>query len=239
VVLVAVFLLLSLSNPPQLFAYEDLTIIQHPKPPIGVNATLYSLSNCYDEVNYRVCSKNSPLGRLGCSRIYSAPETMGGLTPALPILLCSPANPASGTTLPAHDFVFNAGCREPLYMRYVVWKDGKYLVVRNRAELRSLYAPIESADEALGYAIAATGYTPLYSIPINKSFRFYSKRIEDSRVDETGIGYQVHLFSHNRCGCGPHPYNSIVVTVERDGTIQESAPLHLFDDPAEDSFCGE
>ena len=50
------------------------------------------------------------------------------------------------------------------YVRYAIMQDGQLKVLKSIADLQQAYAPIESEDEALSYALAATGLGVRYGL---------------------------------------------------------------------------
>ena len=54
----------------------------------------------------------------------------------------------------------------PQMVRYIVYQEGQFRLVSTFDEFRALYAPIESADEALSYALATTGLSARYNLKV-------------------------------------------------------------------------
>lgn len=121
----------------------------------------------------------------------------------------------------------------------VIHKDGIFQLVSTKEELRALFAPIESADEALSYALLVTEYHARYDPPAYHSGPcapgglvdnlILVEVIEDTHVVEIEDGYEVYLFGEEKFGCGSHPVWSVPVQVKHDGTITEGPRVKLYE----------
>jgi hypothetical protein len=129
----------------------------------------------------------------------------------------------------------------PKCVRVRVKQDGVSRTLSTPEELRDWFTPIESADEALSYALLATGYEAKYAPedyrlavgdpcdPGPAYYHYYTDVLEDTHVVEVAKGYQVNLFDSKRVGCGPFPVSSVTVEVSVDGTISERPMIKLFE----------
>jgi hypothetical protein len=130
-----------------------------------------------------------------------------------------------------------------------VYLGGAVRLVGTRAELRDLFAPIESADEALSYALLATGLEAKYDPddyrlavpgdcdPGPKKYHYYTDVLEDTHVVEVANGYEINLFDSEVFGCGPHPVWSVKVKVNYDGSIYEGSGVELFEEGGDRMCC--
>lgn len=126
-------------------------------------------------------------------------------------------------------------------VKYPNGSDAFYLVVNDIEGLKRTYSPIESAEEALRYALAATPYRPYYDgFPVSHPYagakvRYLTDRIEATHVDTVDGGYIVYLFDFEELGCSPWSFYSVPVRVNQDGTIAVSDKTVLYqfdtDDP--------
>jgi hypothetical protein len=104
------------------------------------------------------------------------------------------------------------------------------------SELRELYAPIESEDEALSYALAATGYQarnfttdlPRHAYPAPGEVDYFVNELEDTHVTKSQEGYRVRLYDYTWCGCGHHETYAMDVLVTASGVISttKGAPVY-------------
>ena len=136
-----------------------------------------------------------------------------------------------------------------LEVKYTVtYPDGSdafYLVVNDLEGLRTAYAPIQSEQDALGYALAATPFRAYYAVfPTSSPYsgaklRYFADKIEPTRVKPIEGGYLVYLFDSERTGCSPWSFSAVTVRVGRDGSIAVLARTVLYqfvlDDPSTSS----
>ena len=107
----------------------------------------------------------------------------------------------------------------------------------NTDELAKLFAPIETPEEALSYAIATTGLSAVYDTDLPRSYRFLVDKIEDTHVAQTSTGYEVFLYDDYLCGCGPHTVSLVKVQVTTEGKVSLMEPVPVFQDPKNDDLC--
>ena len=208
----------------------------HPQPEISPNAAEFNDMSCPEVNGRRSCAPDSALGVLGCAEIRPPGEVLDGLQPAYPLRVCV-ASHQPGVRLAEGEYIYSEGCRMPEYIRYVVIKEGGFVLLKSLADLQQTYAPIESNDEALSYALAASGLGVRYGITPQPDLRYFVDQIEDTHVETVPQGYQVRLFDYKLCGCGPHPTYAVDVLVTSDGQIRELSREKIYEDPAEDKLC--
>lgn len=167
---------------------------------------------------------------LGCREVYPE-DLLAGLTPDYPVMGCSPVNRE-----PLNKWRFyRAGCMTSFYTSHVIFKNGEYRLITEESELKSTFAPIESADEALGYAIIATNLVANYRKDDDDELRhvkFFVNKYEDTHVDETSKGYVVHLFSMPtpQCYCQIHTTYLVDILVTKDGKVQQLNATQAYSD---------
>ena len=137
----------------------------------------------------------------------------------------------------ASQYIYSEGCLRPQYLNYVIWENGSFRVLANQSELSAAYAPILTKDEALSYALAATGLAAYFDLQVPDTYRFFTKRLEDSHVEVTPDGYIVHLYHYQLCGCGPHTTTAVEILVHQDGRLKELSRTSVFEDPEQDGLC--
>jgi hypothetical protein len=189
-----------------------------------------------DDSGRNVCPPESELGILGCDTIAAPGDYLGGLDPALPINLCWKLG-ANGLRLEKDQFIYRDGCLLPQYARYVVQQDGKFILLENLADLQRMYAPITTQDEALSYAVAATGLSAYFGFEAPRGFRYFVRTLEDSHVVTGGGEFRVYLYDYKLCGCGPHTTEYVELLVKPDGQIEETGRTPVFEDPEQDNLC--
>jgi hypothetical protein len=191
------------------------------------------------------CSRSAPIQAFKCHMDrLQVDDSLGALTPKAAIAECNgvpeklsggPLAPAPGAqAMPAG--IVRLGCMFPIFKRYLVSMNGKLTLVRNAAELAALFAPVESPEEALSFAVALSKAVPQYTLEISPGWRV-APRIETSYSEPTAGGFKVHLFEYQLCGCGPHPYKAVDFLVGKDGSVKVTDSQDAYADPRRDHMC--
>jgi hypothetical protein len=192
-------------------------LIGHPRPALEIDEAIYDNVGC--DPDKGCATAGTPLASIGCEYLWSASWWLGGLTPSYPIAQC-------GWSEPGPEGLYRGGCTPPhTQSGLVVLREGQYQLVASLEQLRALYVPIESEDEALSYAMAATGLGARFSedIPAGWKLEYLAQEIEDTHVTPSEGGYRVNLYWWRACGCGKHEYRPVDVRVTVDGTVSTSA----------------
>jgi hypothetical protein len=186
------------------------------------------------------CPDDSPITALGCDQIAEPGEMLGALSPSLPIARClyypTRHQQEDPDSLSA-ERLYNQDCLLPVYVRYAIFQDGQFATLNTREDLRRVFAPLQTSEEALSYALAATGLEAKYGLQHEPNFRYLADQMEDTYVSETEAGFEVLLYHYRVCGCGPHTTSAFLFRVTRDGDLQEISSTPVYEDPAEDGLC--
>jgi hypothetical protein len=239
----------SLNPPPANPPAPEPTIVQKPRPVIPTpDVTPFVKAGCVLAGSTLDCSKSASVKAFGClGDRLQVDDSLGGLTPKAAIAECngavravvssgSPsAPPPKGAQVPPTGIV-RLGCMFPVVRRYLVSMRGKLTLVKSAAELAALFAPVESPEEALGFAVALSRAAPQYTVEIRPGWRA-APRIETSYSEPAAGGFKVHLFEYQLCGCGPHPYNAVDFLVGKDGSVSVAATQEAYADPRKDHLC--
>lgn len=212
-----------------------IRIINHPEPNLASEIKPFIDLGCARESSaaYVTCPvKTEPFASFGCSSIRST-NRLGALEPDLPIMQCVVSSTDRSLALPN---IYNAGCLVNHFVRYIIFQDGQFKLVSNLEEFRKVYAPVESPDEALSYALATTGFKAYYNQKL-ENYRYKVDLIEDTHVDQTPEGFTVHLFDDRLCGCGPYATSAVQVKVSCSGEVSIEAKTVLYEDPRLDGLC--
>jgi hypothetical protein len=218
--------------------------IHHPQPELTVDVSVFEDAGCpQNEYGGLICSDDSPLADLGCDLIAAPSEFMGGLDPAYPIAKCY-----FQSLLHYDDWdliyqvedegsVYSYGGLDLVYMRYVIYKDGEFELIKTLDEMQNIFAPIASPAEALGYALATDDYFAYYGIEYDRDLRYLVDVVEDTHVEEVDDGYLVQLYYYRSYGCGPHTTSAVDLFVTYDGQVEEVNWEGVIEDPEEDKLC--
>ena len=194
-------------------------------------------------VSMDVFSDDTLLANFGCNEIQTPPSLIGGLEPSYPIAICTlQYTPGEGTEelaaeIEAEQYFYYTGGLFGTYIRYIIYQNGEFVLLKTEEDLRKLFAPIESPEEALSYVLAAKNLSASYGIQYDPAYKYEVDRIEDTYVTPDTDGYLVHLFPDQAFGCGPHWISEVDVHVSVDGNIEERSSRQLFRNPDLDDVC--
>ena len=181
---------------------------------------------------YLDCAGSEAVKAIGCQNLTPASEYLGALSPALGLAQCDVTDPQGKQT-----GIIQTGCRLPYYRRYVVAEGGKATLIRSAAEFTARFAPVETPDEALAFAVALTKAVPRTTIELPPDAAVKVATIEPTYVETTPEGYRVHLFDYVGCGCGPHDHQVVDFLVTRDGQLRQLSRAAIYDVPSERALC--
>lgn len=191
-------------------------------------------TNCGIEPAHMDCTKSDFAEKWRCT-IEETPSELSGLGPKVPIAECDFGGNWHG---PTNDGIVYLGCGlAPIYRKYVVYYEGDFKIVNNTDEFRALFAPVETPEEALAFAMAFTTSYPLYKINIPKGYVKEAKVIASTFVESTDAGYKVHLFGYQCGGCGPHHYYAVDYLVTKEGAVSEISKENIYRNPVQDTWC--
>ena len=194
--------------------------ITHPRPNFSIEMDEFKNAGCSAKSSnsYWTCEKDSPISLLGCEQLYPY-QLFGALKPAYPIMICESFEQTPPTEL--LQFYKTFGCMRPIYTSIVIYKDNAFQLVSSKSDFRTLFAPIESPDEALSYALVATNHHANYDSEPDPDYEYLTNKFENTYVEETAKGYKVHLFTQfsPSCSCDPHISSAINILVTREGEI--------------------
>jgi hypothetical protein len=218
--------------------------INHNPPTLSVSFTEFQEAACpVDENGNLNCGEGHPLSALDCDNIFGPPSLFGGLDPAYPIAICEidaiygNSSEETKAEIDAGEYFYYEGGLSGKYIRFVIFRNGEFLLLKSEKEFRDVYAPIESPDEALSYVLAVTNLSAAYGIVLDPASEYEIDTIEDTFVTAASDGFDLLLYSYAAYGCGPHWTSAVMVHVSGDGIIQELSRTNVFRDPNLDDVC--
>ncbi len=210
-------------------------VIRHELPPLAAVRGDFARYGCHPAGLELECPKDSPVGMLGCSRLWTSP-LLSGVTPSEPLAGCQVFDPAH--SLDPGDYVLAPEGMLPIYTRYLALSETGPVLLKSASAFRERYAPVDSPAEAITFATALTSLTPLSSFDAPRGLRYFLPVIEETEVVATSSGYLVkNLLKRKFFGCGPHTNSLVDVAVSRDGLVQVVNERKAFEDPKEDGLC--
>lgn len=215
--------------------------INHPAPDLPVAFDEFTNAGCPAGTSDQPCG--TPLADFGCHDIFIPSNLTGGLDPAYPIAICQidlfagALTPTIESEMDRGEYIYHLGGLSRSYIRYVIFQDGEFRLLKTVDDFRAVYAPIESPEEALSYVLSVTRLSAYYGLEYNPAFEYEVNEIEDTYVTSESDGYRLHLFYDQVFGCGPHWTSVIETHLSVDGTIQEISQTPIFRDPNLDELC--
>jgi len=218
-------LLTGQSAPSEAAAKEGLLGKETTPSILCADSSSFIESGCNAQGRQLDCSGLGLEQRLGCSQISNISEALGGLSPRLPMAEC--LAPIEDENF--EEGIVREGCLLPVYRRYIVKQDGEFRLIRTKAEFRSLYAPVQTPQEALSFAVALTNSFPRYDTSPPEDYFPVVASIEPSHAEEKDGAFSVHLFNRPICGCGSHPYYAVNYLVSKEGEVTELSRQMVYD----------
>jgi hypothetical protein len=157
-------------------------------------------------------------------QIINASSALENLSPQLPIVECLYLSEDYNS----QEGILREGCMMPLFRKYIIKQDDEFKLIESIEDFRSIFAPVETKEEALAFAVALTSSLPRYDTSVPEDYFLVPSSITPTYVKETEGGYLVHLFESELCGCGSHPYYAIDYLVTGDGNVTELSREEVF-----------
>ncbi len=133
--------------------------------------------------------------------------------------------------------VFTGECAATISINFLIYKKGEVQALDSKTDMAAEFAPIESPEEALSYAVAVTGYQPVYNLESVEEIRLLANRVEETYVITRWNRYVVHFDDFFLCHCGPSMIQAVDVTVFKNGEIALAEPVDAYSDPRMDVLC--
>ncbi len=193
---------------------QKVKIIEYPPLDWSINGQRLKDLGCAGNL-----SQSCPeLFALGCTEITTPSFYLGGLQPPYPIVECIHAN---GTPADPTYFRQTAGL-DSRYRSFVVLQEGEARLLIKKQQFQQLFAPVESAEEAISYAMAMTSLSARNDLDPNADLDYLVEMIQETHVEQVSDGYIVYLFDTDRqMGCGKHSFYAVTVHVKPEGEVQE------------------
>jgi len=182
-------------------------------------------AGCFAEDYILNCDSLGLDQRFSCMQISNASLALENLSPQLPIVECLYLSKDYNS----QEGILREGCMMPLLRRYIVKQGEEFKLIESIEDFWSIFAPVETKEEALAFSVALTSSLPRYDTSVPEGYFPVSSCITPTYAKETEGGYLVHLFDKEICGCGSHPYYAIDYLVTRDGNVTELSREKVFD----------
>ena len=196
------------TNPP-----EKVMIIEYPPLDWSINGQRIRALGCEENIQ-EACPG---LAALGCDAIEGPRFYVGGLQPPYAVMECIHET----GELPNEDYFKQPAGLDTRYRSFAVYQDGNFRLIIKKSEFREIFAPVESTEEAISYAMAMTSLQARFDLNPDE-MEYLVEVIEETHTEETPDGYLVYLFDWSRqMGCDIHPFYAVTVLVTREGEVRE------------------
>jgi hypothetical protein len=221
--------------------FNSMKIIHHERPNIETDFSPFQNIGCAKtDENDKLyqCEENSPLFVIGCDFVEEVP-LLGGLTPNYPTARCTQETDEefAFVVLPPDECLYANGFMTTFCNRYLIYKDNDFQLIKTMDEFRTLFAPIDSPNEALGFVLARGRYTAKYNQTESSKHVYMVQELEDTYIETTTDGYIVHVFYAPLFGCGVFETSAVGVKVTHDGQIEEITRHIIYQ--TKESICVE
>ncbi len=164
------------------------------------------------------CQGDSPLNNFTCETLSKTRGVYAGIGRVQGLIARCGYSPPSLEEAD-DDYLYRVGAAFKQDIGYIFVVDGVVQLIKTPAQLKGLFAPIESPAEAINYAQLATGLTASYRLNPQPEYLYFYDPIDATRTEETAAGYRVFLFHFQSCGCEPWVNSEVELLVDSDGTI--------------------
>ena len=211
--------------------------IRHKPPKTKANYAVFLTDSCkFEHFESRGCQPEKALSDLGCEEILKPDDRIGGLTGSSPVALCHTMLRPDNESDPDQG-LYRVGGMVPLYARFAIWKPEGFVMLKSPKDIKQMFTPISTQEQALGYVLALTGFDVFFEQSYHRGNAYAVDTIEDSYVKAIPDEYAVHVFDEQHFGCGPHWTSAVDLEVSRDGKLKEIARTKLYHETADDVFC--
>jgi hypothetical protein len=77
---------------------------------------------------------------------------------------------------------------------YIAKQGEEFKLISSKEEFLSIFAPVETKEEAVAFSVALTGSLPRYYTSVPEDYFPVTSFIGPTYAEETEGGYKVHLF---------------------------------------------
>jgi len=178
------------------------------------------------------CSQGEGVKAFGCMPVSRVEDLLGALTPGAAIAECN-----TMARDVEREGILHLGCMVPVVRRYLVASGGKIELITSKGAFAARFAPVETPEEALAFALGLTGAHAEREVVIPANTEVYVDHVDPTYVERRPDGFVVHLFAFQLCGCGPHDHLAVDVLVTRDGEVREVKSEPIYADPKMRHVC--
>ena len=190
-----------------------------------IDSNAFIDAGCFADGYGLNCSNVGLDQRFGCMQITNASSALENLSPLLPVVECL----FLSKDYNSQEGIVREGCMMPLFRRYIAKQGEEFKLISSKEEFLSIFAPVETKEEALAFAVALTSSLPRYDTSVPEGYFSVTSLIRPTHAEVSEEGFKVHLFDSVLCGCGSHPYYAIEYLVTKDGNVTELSREKVYD----------
>ena len=164
------------------------------------------------------CQGDSPLSVFACDFLLGTRGVYSDIGPVQGLIAACGVSPENWEE-PPEAYLYRVGAAFRRDIAYIFLVDGGLQLVRTPAQLKELFAPIDSPAEAINYAQLATGLLASYRLAPQPEYLYFYDPVDATRTEPTARGFRLFLFHSQDCGCEPWVNSEVELLVDRDGTI--------------------
>jgi hypothetical protein len=155
---------------------------------------------------------------LGCDETSVPGFYIGGLQPPYAVMECIHA---SGEP-PNREYFRQPAGMDTRLRSFAVWQDGRYRLIIRKSEFQAIFAPVDSTDEAISFAMALSSLSARFDLDPHAQVDYLVDVIQETHAEQTPDGTLVYLFDTDReMGCGEHSFYAVQVLVTPEGQAHE------------------
>ena len=191
----------------------------------SIDSNAFIDAGCFADGYSLNCSSLGIDQRFGYMQISNASSALEKLSPKLPVVECL----FLSEDYNSQEGIVREGCMMPLFRRFIVKQGEEFELISSKEEFQSIFAPVETKEEAMAFAVALTSSLPRYDTSVPEGYFPVTSSLRPTYAEETERGFNVHLFDSEMCGCGSHPYYAIEYLVTKDGNVTELSREKVYD----------
>lgn len=166
-----------------------------------------------DSAEYKTIMDSLKVGEL-----KSVPDYYGGLNPKFEMAKAYTHQIESNNCLNRQNLneINEAG---EYCVDLVIKNNNKYILVKSDNELKQIFVPIDSEEEAISYVSIITGTNPIYDFK-HINMKYLVENFEFTNALRKENGFETVTFDYDLFCCPPHKYNLTRCFVDFNGNVK-------------------
>lgn len=174
------------------------------------------------------------IDRLNVGKLESVPDYYGGLNPKFEMARAFTHQIKSDNCLNRQNLNKINEMGE-FCVDLVIKRNNKYIHVKSDNELKQIFAPIDSEEEAISYVSIITGTYPIYDFG-HINMKYLVENFELTNALRKENGFETVTFDYDLFCCPPHKYNLTRCFVDFSGNVKVLR-RHAIGINVDDHYC--